>query len=174
MDSEIVLAAYNYAVQNSVIRPLVVFFASYYQYFLVFLVLMFLFIAGKERRKKNFWVLIQVLAAILLSRGLITELVRFFYHRPRPFVFFNFDPIIFDPTNSFPSGHAAFFFALSAIIFIYHKKLGYFCYLSSILICSARVFAGLHYLSDIAAGIAIGVLCAYLVFGFWPKQKLLI
>jgi len=62
---------------------------------------------------------------------------------------------------SFPSGHAAFFFALSAGVYSFNKKAGIWFFVVSALIGLARVFAGVHYFSDIVGGLAVGL------FSFW-------
>jgi undecaprenyl-diphosphatase len=62
-----------------------------------------------------------------------------------------------------PSGHATLFFALSAVIYFYNKKLGIFCFISSTLIVLARVFGGIHWPSDVLAGAIIGILSGWLI-----------
>ena len=62
--------------------------------------------------RKHISLALQMVAAVILSRGIITEIIRFFWHRSRPFVEQNFIPMISHADSaSFPSGHATFFFA---------------------------------------------------------------
>ncbi|MFH1161807.1 MAG: phosphatase PAP2 family protein [Candidatus Jorgensenbacteria bacterium] len=105
--------------------------------------------------------------SLLLARGLLTELIRFLYDRPRPFVELGFTPLISENSASFPSGHAAFFFALSAVIFSVNRTWGWWFLGLSLLNGIARVYAGVHWPSDILAGAAVGV------FSFLAVQKLL-
>ena len=92
------------------------------------------------------------------------ELIRFFWERPRPFVENNITPLIEHAASaSFPSGHAAFFFALGAIVYFYNKKAGILFLLGAAILSSARVFAFLHWPSDILAGAVIGITSAFLV-----------
>lgn len=105
--------------------------------------------------------------SLLLSRGLLTEVIRFFYDRPRPFVELGFTPLIAESSSSFPSGHAAFFFALSAVLFSVNRTWGWWFFALSLLNGIARVYAGVHWPSDILGGAVIGV------FSFLAVQKLL-
>jgi undecaprenyl-diphosphatase len=85
-------------------------------------------------------------------------------------------------SSSFPSGHAAFFFALSTVLLLYNKKFyprpkfwwgaGLFFFLASFLISIARVFVGIHWPSDILAGAAIGIFSGWLIILFSRKFSL--
>jgi undecaprenyl-diphosphatase len=60
--------------------------------------------------------------------------------------------------SSFPSDHAILFFALSTAIWSRDRRVGIFSFAwSLIVICFPRVYLGLHYPSDIFAGILLGV-----------------
>ena len=67
--------------------------------------------------------------------------------------------------SSFPSDHAVISFALATIVFRISRPLGLLCYLwSTFVVCLPRVYGGLHYSSDVAAGALLGtgvVLLAY-------------
>ncbi|WP_400193419.1 phosphatase PAP2 family protein [Hymenobacter sp. B81] len=63
--------------------------------------------------------------------------------------------------SSFPSDHAALFFALATGFFFLSPRLGLAALVYVVLvICLPRVYLGLHYPSDLLAGAAIGVLGA--------------
>jgi undecaprenyl-diphosphatase len=73
--------------------------------------------------------------------------------------------------SSFPSDHAALFFALSTGLFLANKKAGMFAYLYTlILICIPRIYLGLHFLSDIIMGALIGI-AMILLFQLIEKKK---
>lgn len=64
---------------------------------------------------------------------------------------------------SFPSHGAAIFFALATGVWLGNrKKTGAVLYALATLWCLARFYCGVHYLSDIAAGAAIGAVIAYI------------
>lgn len=140
---------------------LIVFFGQYFGYILVGLLALFLL---KKRHTRLF---LEMVFAAILSRGIITETVRFFWHRARPFVEQNFVPLIpHADTASFPSGHATFFFAIGTVLYVHDKKAGILFLAGSALVAMARVFAGLHWPSDIVWGALIGVACGLAVSKF--------
>jgi undecaprenyl-diphosphatase len=139
---------------------LIVFFAKYFGYILVGLLLIFL---ARDWKKylPLFW---HVAAAAILSRGTITEAVRFFWQRSRPFVEQNIVPLVeHSSSSSFPSGHASFYFAIGTVLYFYNKKAGALFLLASLFIGISRVLAGLHWPSDIAGGAVIGIFSGILV-----------
>lgn len=147
---------------------LAVFFASYFEYFLLAGLLLFLL---KFRR---YWKMVALaIISALVSRFVFAEIIRFLWPRTRPFVANNFVPLIGqNPSEaSFPSGHAAFYFALSTIVFFYNRKAGVFFYVASVLITISRVYVGVHWLTDILAGAALGISIGWL--GYRISNKLI-
>ncbi|MFY9461967.1 MAG: phosphatase PAP2 family protein [Candidatus Sungiibacteriota bacterium] len=143
---------------------LVIFFAAYLQYVLVALFLILLFSAGAyslREKLRLFWV---TAVAVVISRLVITELIRFFYHRPRPFLVYQTHQLIAESAYSFPSGHATFFFALAAAVYFYNKRWGLWLFAASVLMGLARIAAGVHYPSDILGGALIGIATGYTIF----------
>ncbi len=104
-----------------------------------------------------------VIAGVILSRLVITEIIRYFYPHLRPFIVYQFTPLLYDYARSFPSGHAAFFFALATIIFLFHKKWGIAYFLGAIIISISRIMAGVHWPMDILGGLVAGIGSAALV-----------
>src|SRR5215469_15780389 len=72
------------------------------------------------------------------------------------------DPGSWNHWNSFPSDHAALFFALATLICINDRRLGPFAFLWAALTSSTRIYLGLHYPTDILAGAALGILMVLL------------
>ncbi len=133
-----------------------IFFAEYLQYILaLFVFLLF---------RKNFRAIFLAFLAGVLAKFGVVGLIRLFCSRLRPFVENNVNLLI-EKTDesSFPSGHAAFFFALSTIVYLYNKKAGIFFFIASFLISISRVFVGVHWPSDILAGALVGVFSGWLV-----------
>jgi undecaprenyl-diphosphatase len=94
----------------------------------------------------------------------VAETIYFFWQRQRPFVGNNVNLILGYQNNpSFPSGHASFFFGLSAMVYFYNKKAGSLFLIASFLISISRVYGGIHWPSDILAGALIGIISAYFI-----------
>lgn len=136
-----------------------IFFAKYFGYILIALVF---FIFLRKRR-----VIFQSFLAAILVRFGIVELIRWLCPRPRPFVE-NDVNLIIDKIDqpAFPSGHAAFFFTLSFIIYHHNKKAGIGFFVASFLISISRVFCGIHWPSDIIAGALVGIFSGWLIILF--------
>ena len=115
---------------------------------------------GKKEMRRMVWV--SAISAIV-ARGVVVELIRFFYHRPRPISVDAVHHLVMNTEWSFPSGHASFFFALSTGVYLYNKKLGIIFYLVSLLMGIARIFIGVHWPSDILGGILLGIVTALIV-----------
>jgi undecaprenyl-diphosphatase len=117
----------------------------------------------KERKREVLiFGMIACVFALLLSR-LISAALPF---RPRPI----HDPSLHFQTpygqgtqmligwSSFPSDHAAVYFALAGSLLLVSRKLGFFALGWAFFItCLPRVYLGLHYPSDILAGALLGL-----------------
>lgn len=152
--------------QSLALDAIIVFCASYLAYGIVAAFLIFLYVADYPWRQK-IEIAWAALIATILSRGIITEVIRYFFPRERPFTALGLDKahtLLTDPASSLPSGHATFFFALSTVVYLHDKKWGMGFFALTLAITLGRVAAGVHYPSDILAGALIGVFCGYLVY----------
>lgn len=148
----------------------VIFFARYSGYILVALAFLFGFLVKSQKERLAYYLFLAL--STIVSRGVITETIRFFYNRERPFSALDFEPLInHETTASFPSGHMTFYFALALGVFYFNKKLGYWFLAVASLMGLARVAAGVHWPTDVLAGAAIGVLSVYFVFRLLVKPK---
>ena len=146
-----------------------VFLASYFQYFVIATFLLLLLFSQIVRREK-FHIFWATIVASVVARFGVTELIRFFYHRPRPFLVYQVYQLLSGNEWSFPSGHSAFFFAMATAIYLYNKKWGIGFFIAAILMNVSRIVAGAHYPSDILGGMVIGIFTAYTVFYFVEKR----
>lgn len=107
----------------------------------------------------------------IVSRGIITEIIRAIYPRLRPFEALNFEPLFIDTHQSFPSGHTAFFFAIAFSIFLFNKKIGWLFISLAFLNGVARVFAGVHWPLDILGGISAALVSFWLIYKLVGKYR---
>jgi len=154
-----------------------IFFARCFEYFLILFLLLFL-----VKNLKKYWPMVaQSFAAAILSRFIITNIIRWIWFRPRPFVQ-NHINLLFNYNSaepSFPSGHAAFYFAIATVVFLYLKKVyprpkfwwgaGVLFFIASFLISISRVFSGIHWPSDILAGALVGIFSGWLIIKIAKK-----
>ena len=104
-----------------------------------------------------------MLSAISLSITILGIFVlNYFYYDPRPFVTIGFDPIVSHiPDNGFPSDHAALTTLIALIMYTFHRKLGFFLFVISLLVSISRIYVGLHHFVDVLAGTLLAILaCA--------------
>ncbi len=153
---------------HPLLDALFVFLAKYLPYLLV---LIFLYLVLREpKRWKRMLFFIEAATAVILARGILTELIRFFYPVNRPFQLLNFEPLLTDNAPAFPSGHAAFFFALAAVILFWDRRWGIWFGLAAIVIGISRIVAGVHWPLDVLGGAGVGILSGLFIHLFFPSH----
>lgn len=158
----------SFAGKSDFFDSIIGFFAEYFGGILI-LGLFFLLITSFDK-KKELKIILIALASAIASRFIFTEIIRFFYQRPRPFIALNLNPILdHAATPSFPSGHAAFYFALAFALSFYHKKIGAYFLIGAVLISISRVIGGIHYPGDILTGSILGYFTAILCHFLFQK-----
>jgi len=139
----------------------VVFLATWLIWVLAGYVL-FLGFALPRRQRLVLW--LRALASLVLVFA-VNTVITWLYWRYRPFVTFDFTPLV-NPLfldQSFPSSHAASSWALAGSVWIHNKKSGLVALGGAVLVSLGRVLSGVHYLSDIIVGAAVGLIVAWLV-----------
>ena len=85
------------------------------------------------------------------------------------------------PTSSYPSGHAgastalylAFaFLALHIARAWLRWTIIFLCLITPLLVAFARLYRGMHYVTDVAAGIVDGIVCMLLAYGWYRHRSL--
>ena len=137
-----------------------VFLADYLGYFLIAALLLMFFL-----RFSKFWrSVLGALLSALLARLVFTNIVYWIWARPRPFEATEANLLLEAPGNaSFPSGHAAFYFAIAFFLFYRNKNAGALFFTGALLMGLARVFVGIHWPLDILGGIFVAGVSALLV-----------
>jgi len=108
----------------------------------------------KKYRLVGFQVLITLAICWCLNDLVIKNLVA----RPRPYIVIeNLEILIPEPSHySFPSGHACSSFASAYVLARNFGKKGAWFYVLAVLIAISRPYVGVHYVSDILAGMLLG------------------
>lgn len=116
----------------------------------------------EKTRRGGFDMLLCLAFAFVVNDLVIKSLVA----RPRPFVTVDgLNILITAPGSfSFPSGHANSSFACAFALTRAFGKKGAWAYLPASLIALSRCYVGVHYPTDILLGMAVGTLCAALIY----------
>lgn len=171
MNETIFYFFYNLSHQSEIFDQVIIFFAVYFPYVVIFLAGIFLVmhheIFKADSTLRIFLQKKKELMKAFFSGGLavfITLILKFLIAAPRPFLALPDIQALFPETGyAFPSGHAAFFGALAFSIFFMHKKAGCIFMLFALLIDLARIAGGVHFPADILGGFIIGGAIAFLV-----------
>lgn len=124
--------------------------------------LVWLFFNAKYSSYLSFWRALFVPGISFVVLSVVRKLI----NRPRPYETFEIVPVIPKNTkgNSFPSRHV-FSATIIAMTFILHSPwswLGLIFLGISIVLAVVRVVSGVHYISDVVAGIVVAVAAALL------------
>jgi len=105
--------------------------------------------------------------AVGLASTLLYKWLKHKTHRPRPCDAHQHINCATDPLDrfSFPSGHTLHAVSFSVVALAYYPALAWVLVPFTALVAISRLVLGLHYPSDVLAGIAIGVTIPLLSFG---------
>ncbi|MCX6267437.1 MAG: phosphatase PAP2 family protein [Bacteroidetes bacterium] len=107
-----------------------------------------------------------ILVAVLLIVLVVTQGLKGLIDRDRPFTTYpDIEKLSSGGDSSFPSGHTLEAFAMAAAISLLFagKKIFIPVYLWAILVAYSRMALGVHYPSDVLAGIMIGTFIGWIV-----------
>ena len=180
MNESIFLTINSWAGQNIWLDRFMIFSADWLGYVLILGVIFYYLRDRQKYREMVFF----AFGSAIVSRFVLVSIIRFFYYSPRPFlVLQNVHQLLdHDMESSFPSGHAAFYFALAAGVYLYNKKVyppekylffrrvGYAYFALAGLIGFARIFVGVHWPLDIIAGAVLGIVTAWIIN--FTKEKM--
>ncbi|MDE7311468.1 MAG: phosphatase PAP2 family protein [Eubacterium sp.] len=159
------------------LSPAVVFITSLGNAGIVWVVLSLLLLIPEKTRKAGCISILALLGSLLLNNLLLKNLVG----RVRPYdAVTAIVPLVAKPADSsFPSGHTGSSFASAWVLHCHlPKRAGVPLLLLAALIGLSRLYVGVHYPSDVLAGVFTGILSALfaeqvfpaLYARFWQKQ----
>ena len=151
-------------IRNYILTPFFTLITNeYFLYILLAIVLIYMFKKNDQTRKLAKETIIAFLICTVLF--IVLKLI---FQRPRPFDAFNeLVPLVDKPTDyAFPSGHTASAFICAFMVYDgLPKKYSILVILLAILVAFSRLYVGVHYPTDILAGIVL----AYVVYKFMKK-----
>jgi membrane-associated phospholipid phosphatase len=99
----------------------------------------------------------------------IVSIFRRQLNMPRPYERYGIPSVIPKDTHgqSFPSRHVFSTFVIATTIFFINAPLGIALWIAGIVLAAARVLGGVHFIVDVAAGAAIGVIAGIIGAGIF-------
>jgi len=132
--------------------------AQYAVFAIVGVVLLSWFVRAGNSADRRIAVYTAVAAAAI--GVLAAQAIQHVYVHQRPFVLRQSDIVLLLPHSadpSFPSEHSTAAFAMAAGIGLYRQRFGAVLLALAALVAFSRVYVGVHYPADVAAGAAIGI-----------------
>jgi undecaprenyl-diphosphatase len=150
--------------RNSLLDFIGVLLGQYGIYFFAAFMLVLWFVLPRRAADGRRHLVYGAAAAVvgLLTNYVISHLV----YRPRPFVLYPHQVHLLVqhvPDSSFPSDHATAVFAVATALVGSSKWLSRTFWIVAILIAIARVFIGVHWPTDVLAGLVIGLIASLAV-----------
>ncbi len=126
--------------------------------FIIYLTFILMFVlAFKGGIKEKRAVILVILSIPILI--LIIKIIHIFYFEPRPFVSFQFDPLIDVAEDaSFPSRHASIMSSIAFAYLYFKSKWAVFLLLLMLWVGVSRIYVGVHYPLDILGGFIVGII----------------
>ncbi|HBV03520.1 MULTISPECIES: undecaprenyl-diphosphatase [Mammaliicoccus] len=152
------------------LNPIMIFFAKYMKYFLLFGIIMYWF----TRKRENRIMIISSMFAFVIAEvfGAIAGAI---HSNNQPFVELNnVNQLIGHAIdNSFPSDHAIEFFSICITFLLFKKNLRYVWLAIAILVSFSRIWVGVHYPADILVGAILGIIGAALCYWIIPQLNVI-
>lgn len=168
-NQQIFNAVHSLAGKSRLFDILAIFLADYLGYLLILAALYLIFVHKKNTSRYQIFLFIAL--SLIISRGLLTEIIRYFIFQPRPFISLSFNPLVSSSVNSsFPSGHAAFYFTLAFSLFNIDRRWSLMLAVGALLMGIARIFAGVHWPFDVIGGLLVGFFSILIVHFLLSKS----
>ncbi len=157
-------------VRNPFLNPIFIFVTRLGDGGFIWLVTAFVLLLVKKYRKSG----LTILLSLIVSTILVDEILKKIVCRARPFhAMPGLTALIPEPGSySFPSGHTTTSFAAATVIMLcLPRKYGIIGYFLAGCIGFSRMYLGVHYPSDVLAGIMLGILIGAGIFWVMKPSK---
>ena len=141
-------------------------FISYTTTFISIALVLMVLIASIVKKSKPILKQFYTLAVVLIIVALVSQGLKALIFRERPFVTHPYIEKLSEAgSSSFPSGHTLEAFAIAAALSLLfsRKKIVIPVYIWAILVAYSRMALGVHYPSDVLAGIIIGTFIGWII-----------
>jgi undecaprenyl-diphosphatase len=135
--------------RHPVLTALAIVLNIVFSHYVVLTVTLFIYLFYRIRQ---FFVILVSSLATYTTVFMLKEIIA----RPRPEYIIN-EMVLDSSTNSFPSAHAAITFLLALMLTRYYPKYAIVFWSVAVLTSFSRIYAGAHYLTDVLAGAALGL-----------------
>lgn len=161
----------NQNLQNSLFDKIMPFITDFSNFKIPVLILIFLLLISGSK-KERMAVLLTIIA-VILSDFISSSILKEIFMRERPCnVLENVRLLVgCSSSYSFPSSHAANITSFSLIFSCRYRKIAPFLIFLAISVCFSRIYTGVHYPSDVLAGIFVGCFSSFLVIFAEKKLK---
>ncbi len=104
------------------------------------------------------WCALMVALVVALGDPLVVNTVKHLVARPRPCLVLPqvVERLGCSPSGSMPSAHAANWFAMTMVMFLFFRRSLWFILPMALAVSFSRVYNGVHYPSDVLAGMILG------------------
>ena len=139
---------------------------------MAFIVLGIVFLCIPRTRRIGLAILTALIIGALITNVTLKPLV----NRTRPWVVIEGLKVLVDSgagDPSFPSGHSTAAFAFAGAILFSRVKMKWksIALVAAALMGISRLYVGVHYPTDVLAGVAIGLLAGFLAKKLWNKKS---
>lgn len=130
-------------------------FGARFIIYLAFLLMFILVFKGSNKERRASLLILVCLPIIII----LIKLIHIFFFEPRPFISYNFIPLIqYGPDASFPSRHASIMGAIAFSYLYYRSKWSIIFLLLLFWVGISRIYVGVHYPIDILGGVIVGII----------------
>ncbi|PLS14776.1 undecaprenyl-diphosphatase [Bacillus sp. M6-12] len=152
--------------QHEYLNPIFEFLAEYMVYFLGVALLLSWFTGTNKNR-----IMVMNAAFALVIAEIGGKIAGMFYSNYQPFAELKNVNLLIEKgvNNSFPSDHTIIFFSICFSFWLMRKKEGSLLLILAVLVALSRIWVGVHYPADVAAGALLGILSALLAYRVVPR-----